>query len=69
MLSASFSSFSCNFCFNSQVCKEVSYFVLYLPCFKALFNENYVYFLSSYDSKFDVNIASSYLTLIDVIMR
>ena len=46
-----------------KVCKKVAYFVLYLPCLKALINESYVYFLSSYDSHFDIDITSSYLKL------
>ena len=46
-----------------KVCKEVAYFILNLPCFKALINESYVYFLSSYVSHSDVDIISSYLTL------
>ena len=33
-------------------------FVLNLPCFKALINENYAYFLSSYDSHTGVDIIS-----------
>ena len=46
-----------------KIFKEVAHFVLNLPCFKALINESYVYFLSSYVSHSDVDIISSYLTL------
>ena len=46
-----------------KVCKEVAYFIPNLPCFKALINESYAYFLSSYVSHSDVDIISSYLTL------
>ena len=35
-----------------KACTEVAYFVLYLPCLKALINESYVYFLSFHDFHF-----------------
>ena len=41
-----------------KVCKEVAYFVLYLPSLKALINESCVYFLYFYDSYIGVDITS-----------
>ena len=62
-VSSSLFSFTCTSVLIPKVCKEVAYFVLNLPCFKALIRESCVYFLSSYDSHFDVDIISSHLTL------
>ena len=39
-------------------CNQVAPFILNLPCFKALTNESYAYFLSSYDSHTAVDIIS-----------
>ena len=41
-----------------KVCNQVAPSILNLPCFKALINESYAYFLSSHDFHTNVDIFS-----------